>query len=292
MAVGLMAASSCQLRDSFDLPSEDSISISLSGNIDQQNITRASDNGFTAGDQVGIWAVNYDGETPGTLVLKGNQATNVRFTFDGNSTGAVGENGGTTACDLNAGCGKGTSYIYMHAATGTGLYSLAPEVTDVVARQRWPWNGLVDITCKVAGTEWMAEGFDFVVAAVMADSSVRNVTHFWVVKDGRRSADRNVRADGDYRLLWDTGADLGAGVFSNVVVRVTVVRRAKVQLWKNGPYWATTNVGAEKPEDFGYYFWWGDTVGYRREGDAWVASDGSSSSFSFDSGGVKLPLCI
>ena len=86
MAVGLMAASSCQLRDSFDLPSEDSISISLSGNIDQQNITRASDNGFTAGDQVGIWAVNYDGETPGTLVLKGNQATNVRFTFDGNST--------------------------------------------------------------------------------------------------------------------------------------------------------------------------------------------------------------
>ena len=86
MAAGLLAAGSCQIRDSFDLPSEDSISISLSGNIDQQNITRASDNGFTAGDQVGIWAVNYDGETPGTLALKGNQATNVRFTFDGNST--------------------------------------------------------------------------------------------------------------------------------------------------------------------------------------------------------------
>lgn len=54
----------------------------------------------------------------------------------------------------------------------------------------------------------------------------------------------------------------------------------KVQLWKDGPYWATTNIGAEKPEDFGYYFWWGDTVGYKREKDKWVATDGSSSDFS------------
>ena len=56
----------------------------------------------------------------------------------------------------------------------------------------------------------------------------------------------------------------------------------KVQLWEGGPYWATTNIGAEKPEDHGYYFWWGDTVGYKRENDAWVASDGSSSNFSFE----------
>ena len=55
----------------------------------------------------------------------------------------------------------------------------------------------------------------------------------------------------------------------------------KVQLWEGGPYWADRNIGAEKPEDYGYYFWWGDTVGYKREGDAWVASDGSSSGFSF-----------
>ena len=46
--------------------------------------------------------------------------------------------------------------------------------------------------------------------------------------------------------------------------------RAKVQLWENGPYWATTNIGAEKPEDYGYYFWWGDTVGYLRKNDKWV----------------------
>ena len=56
----------------------------------------------------------------------------------------------------------------------------------------------------------------------------------------------------------------------------------KVQLWKDGPYWAETNIGAEKPWDYGYYFWWGDTIGYKRVNDAWVASDGSSTNFSFE----------
>jgi len=59
------------------------------------------------------------------------------------------------------------------------------------------------------------------------------------------------------------------------------VAHNKVQLWEGGPYWADRNIGAEKPEDYGYYFWWGDTVGYKRVNGAWVASDGSSSNFSF-----------
>ena len=67
--------------------------------------------------------------------------------------------------------------------------------------------------------------------------------------------------------------------------------RTKVQLWKDGPYWAETNIGAKKPWESGYNFWWGDTVGYRwrgdtiglrRDGNGWVASDGSSSNFSFN----------
>ena len=56
---------------------------------------------------------------------------------------------------------------------------------------------------------------------------------------------------------------------------------SKVQLWEGGPYWATKNIGAEKPEDPGYYFCWGDTIGYKQKGDKWVASDGSDSNFSF-----------
>ena len=58
----------------------------------------------------------------------------------------------------------------------------------------------------------------------------------------------------------------------------------KVQLWEGGPYWATTNIGAVDPWDSGYYFWWGDTVGYERKNDKWVASDGSSTNYEFKEG--------
>ena len=54
-----------------------------------------------------------------------------------------------------------------------------------------------------------------------------------------------------------------------------------VQLWEGGPYWAECNVGATKPEEYGYYFWWGDTVGYKRNGSKWDAADGSKTGFSF-----------
>ena len=42
-----------------------------------------------------------------------------------------------------------------------------------------------------------------------------------------------------------------------------------VQLWKDGPYWADRNVGADEPWEPGLRFWWGDTIGYRRVNDAW-----------------------
>ena len=173
----------------------------------------------------------------------------------------------------------------------TGIMALAtlaasayPTVTDVVAKQRYPWNGLVDITCKVTGIAGTENDHYFSVAAVMPDSGdVRKVSHFWVVRNGMNSTDRTVSANGTYKLLWDAKADLGQVSYDNMVVRVTT-RRSKAQLWEGGPYWADTNIGAENPEDYGYYFWWGDTVGYKRKNNKWVATDSSSSNFSFSTG--------
>ena len=160
----------------------------------------------------------------------------------------------------------------------------APMVSNVKARQRYPWNGLVDITCQVSGIEGTTNGLYFSVSSVNQDSEIANrISHFWVVKDGVNSPDREVHTNGNYRLLWNAQVDVGEGVYSNMVVGVTLEGHDKVQLWEGGPYWATTNIGADNPWDCGYYFWWGDTVGYKRVGNAWVASDGSSSNFSFDS---------
>ena len=55
----------------------------------------------------------------------------------------------------------------------------------------------------------------------------------------------------------------------------------RVQLWEGGPYWADRNIGADQSWNSGYYFRWGDTIGYKRENDACVASDGSSPNFVF-----------
>lgn len=65
------------------MPSPDATShkVLIEGNIDQRDNTRVDDSGFCAGDVVGIYLVNYDGDTPGTLMLEDNQADNVKFTL-------------------------------------------------------------------------------------------------------------------------------------------------------------------------------------------------------------------
>ena len=162
------------------------------------------------------------------------------------------------------------------------ISAATPTVTGVTAKQRYPWNGMVDITCTVSGISGNAGRFEFTVAAVNS-GSVHDVSQFWVVKDGTNSTDRTVHANGTYRLVWDSKVDFDNQICSNMVMRVSIERES-VQLWANGPYWATTNIGAENPWDSGYYFWWGDTIGYKRENNTWVASDGSSANFSFGSG--------
>ena len=177
--------------------------------------------------------------------------------------------------------------VALILSTFVAIVALAdePSVTDAIAQQRYPWNGKVDITCKVSGINGVTNELEFAVAAIMPNSGeVRNISHFWVVKDETNSTDRSVHTNGYYKIVWDARADLEAALYSNMVVRVTLAGmhdHSKVQLWENGPYWATTNIGADNPWDSGYYFWWGDIVGYKCENGAWVASDGSVSNFSF-----------
>ena len=59
------------------------LKVSISGEV-EQNATRVDSHGFCAGDAVGIYLVNYDGDTPGVLALEGNQADNVKFTYGDN----------------------------------------------------------------------------------------------------------------------------------------------------------------------------------------------------------------
>ena len=178
----------------------------------------------------------------------------------------------------------------MAVSAAVALWGMAAsgevEVTNVSAKQRYPWNGLVDIECTVEGIggEAEAEGLKFAVSAVEESGKVHRAKHVRAVRDGEETDDLAPQGNGAYRLVWDARADLGPVRMDNVTIRVAFDAHTGVQLWEGGPLWAETNLGAEEPEEYGLYFWWGDTVGYRREGSAWVASDGSSENFSFSSG--------
>lgn len=161
-----------------------------------------------------------------------------------------------------------------------GILFAEPIVNLLSARQRYPWNGFVDIECEVSGIatntvySWQLSAKNAANQTTLTSSTV---THGYSTLDTSTPITNRVN-----HLVWSTGADLG--VVTNLAVELTLSLYQPgeaVQPWDGGPYWATKNVGSSTPEEDGLYFWWGDTVGYRWEG-RWVASDGSSSNFSFD----------
>ena len=172
------------------------------------------------------------------------------------------------------------------AAVAFGAWA-APTVTDITAKQRYPWNGLVDISCKVSGIEAGTGGYEFVAVAVDKDTGKEYEISNYSIKHGDEdTTGLDVYENGDYKLLWNAREDMGQVVVERMTVRITLEGVAlsvgKVQLWEGGPSWADRNIGAKKPEDFGLYFWWGDTVGHR-------PSSGETFSFSFESS--NCPTC-
>ena len=163
------------------------------------------------------------------------------------------------------------------ALTAIEFVSAAPTVTDITAKQRYPWNGLVDITCKVSGIEADTGGYEFAVVAVGKDTGKEyTVSNFSVKHSGENVSGLDVYENGDYSLLWNAREDMGQVVIERVTVRIALEALAedevaededldthkKVQLWAGGPYWADRNIGASKPWKYGRYFWWGDTIGH------------------------------
>ena len=150
-------AVACQTGEILDMPVDEQIPIFLSGDINQLAVTRASDNGFASGDQVGVWAVNYEGDTPGQLTLKDNQATNVRFTF----------NGSTWASDYDI--------YYKDKDTKVDIFGIYPYNSAISSIEAQPFEVREDqSTVSAHGTMGGYEASDFLWAkreAVMPSPS-------------------------------------------------------------------------------------------------------------------------
>ena len=140
------------------------------------------------------------------------------------------------------------------AVAWTGL---AETVTNVRGIQREKSN-LVDIYYDIEATD----GGTYSVT-VQLEGRTNEVTAATFTGD----VGEGIAPGRNRHILWDAGADW-PGKKGDVRAIVTATRKDEkhggVQLWARGPYWADRNVGASSPEDYGLYFWWGDTVGYRQ----------------------------
>lgn len=91
MAAVLMGlAAGCAVKEELAPVSSDLIPVKIDGAIDQIS-TKATGEGFVAGDALGLYAVNMlsDNTVAGTLADKGNQVDNAKYVFDGTKWSAL-----------------------------------------------------------------------------------------------------------------------------------------------------------------------------------------------------------
>ena len=158
------------------------------------------------------------------------------------------------------------------AVAAAGLVAFAEPVVEITkAWQANPGSGVVDFTYEVRDLD--GASCDLVVRV---EAKGCNKTYTFT--------NENVAAG-----LTTTNVNYKTklGMLSpNVSIYASLVKcqMRGVQLWEGGPIWADRNVGADKPEDSGYYFWWGDTVGYKRNtaNNGWVSSQDGTTPIEFN----------
>ena len=182
---------------------------------------------------------------------------------DLNLLGRYADNGGSSGDGMqNCAPSEGSAKVGSYQPNAWGLYDMHGNVWERCLD--WHNNSLsygLDPKGGSSGTHHVTRGGSWYHPAQSCRSATRQSSH----PTGRTNRD-------GFRLVRTP----------KPVVIEPVITHNMVQLWEGGLCWADTNIGADKPWEYGYYFWWGDTLGYKRENDAWVASDGSLSNISFD----------
>ena len=102
--------------------------------------------------------------------------------------------------------------LMMIAASCIALAAEAITVTDVSARQRWPWNGLVDVDFTIGGA---SEGEVFAID-VSATCDNGNRTLF-----AKTFPNEPIVSAGENRVVWDFGADYPEFKANDLEITVT-----------------------------------------------------------------------
>ena len=163
--------------------------------------------------------------------------------------------------------------VVIAVALGTALTGLGETVTNVRGMQRENSN-LVDIYYDLE----VSEGGSYKVE-VQIEGRTNEVNAATFTGD----VGNGIAPGRNHHILWDAGADWPDKKGDvKAVVTATKDKHKGVQLWAGGPYWADRNVGASSPEDYGLYFWWGDTTGHRPSGTTFSFNFSSSNTPTYN----------
>ena len=152
---------------------------------------------------------------------------------------------------------------------------LAATITGVTVEQSSSTNDLVEVAVAFSGSSNEVVETECMFAATNnATKAALEIAHLTAVGGAVGGGSAWVR-----KFVWNAAADIGEVKIDDVTFTVAMSvlpgELGGVQLWEDGPYWAECNVGAARAEDCGYYFWWGDTVGYEANtnGATWERSE-------------------
>ena len=149
--------------------------------------------------------------------LTANAFQRVNYRFIGWSTSA----GATSATYTD---GQSVSNLASAPDAVVNLYAvwkLVLEVTSVTARQRYPWNGLVDIDVTFS-----AGGLSKVFFEVKDTAGNTNLNAQTIYVGNPEQNNRTLEVQpGTYRFVWDAAADLGTVTIPSFAVTVKVVEK-------------------------------------------------------------------
>lgn len=139
-------------------------------------------------------------------------------------------------------------------------------------------QSLKSVTLSAGKNEIFQPG-DYYIA-VMAGDIVTPTISIIRYEDGHKAKEYYKTGSGNLEFASGTNVKPITVNFTNC----TSTGREAVQLWANGPYWATMNVGANAPEESGKYFAWGDV-----EGQTWIPQYGETAAHWSGSGFSNAP---
>ena len=112
-----------------------------------------------------------------------------------------------------------TQLMMIAAALSALAASAEISITGITARQRWPWNGLVDIDYTVGGNKNLLAELKARISLAAPDG------RSWVATKFLPGAEPSVEP-GRHRATWDTKADgVTNAVADGVVATVELVQQ-------------------------------------------------------------------